>query len=99
MSAAEPASAVALVGAHFRTNNATKRQELEMENTKADHAKHQRARRAAQRAGFVARKSRRYSPPNEFGGYMIIDPASNFPVNGFQYELTADDVLTLCNTD
>ena len=55
------------------------------------------ARRAARRAGYVARKSRRgkYSCDN-FGDFMIVDPDTNAVVAGARFELTAADVVELC---
>ena len=55
------------------------------------------ARRAARRAGYVARKSRRrkYSCDN-FGDFMIVDPDTNAVVAGACFELTAPDVVEWC---
>jgi hypothetical protein len=55
-----------------------------------------RARRAAQRAGLVARKNRRPIGLDNCGGYMIADPSSNIPLAGFRYDLTAQDVIEFC---
>jgi hypothetical protein len=51
----------------------------------------QRARRAARRYGLVARKSQ--------GGFMLVDPASNIPAAGFEYDLSAEGVLDYCSDD
>jgi hypothetical protein len=50
----------------------------------------QKARRAARRVGLVARKS----PLT--GGFMIVDPLTDIPVAGFEYDLSADGVLNYC---
>jgi hypothetical protein len=53
-----------------------------------------RARRAAARAGYVARKSRwRRGSVDNRGGYMLVDPTSNGVVMGSRYDLTAEVVL------
>jgi hypothetical protein len=54
-----------------------------------------RARRAARRAGYVARKSRRLSIDN-YGGFRIIEPRHNFVVAGSRFEMTAQDVIDFC---
>ena len=51
----------------------------------------QKAWRAARREGFVARKSRK---TNRF---MLVDPRTNIPVAGFEYDLTVEEVLSYCN--
>jgi hypothetical protein len=58
------------------------------------------ARRAAKRVGLVARKSRwrRDSIDND-GGFMIVDPYTNFVVCGSRFDLTADDVAEYCRAD
>jgi hypothetical protein len=55
------------------------------------------ARRAARRAGFIARKSRwrKYSIDNH-GDFMIVDPETNGAVAGSRYDLTADEVVEWC---
>lgn len=58
-----------------------------------------RARRAAKRAGLVARKSRRHlGSIDNFGGYCLLDPFTNCIVAGGRYDLDAADVLAYCNT-
>jgi hypothetical protein len=56
-----------------------------------------RARAAARAQGYVARKTnwRRNSVDNH-GGFMIVDPSNNFPVAGFRYDMSAEDVLAWC---
>ena len=56
-----------------------------------------RARRAAARVGLVARKSRWHlDTPDNYGEFMLVDPAMNVPVAGWQYDLTADEVVEYC---
>jgi hypothetical protein len=56
-----------------------------------------RARRVAQKCGYVARKSRlRRDSVDNRGGFMIIDSRYNVPVAGLHYELTAEDVIEWC---
>ena len=56
-----------------------------------------RARRAAKRAGFVARKSTwRLGSIDNFGGFQIIDPETNLVVAGRRFDMTADDVIKWC---
>jgi hypothetical protein len=62
--------------------------------TKADEA---RARRAARRAGLVAKKSRwRVWTIDNKGGFMLIDPCPNRVVAGVKFDLTAEDVIEMC---
>lgn len=60
----------------------------------------QRARRAAERVGLKAIKSRsgRGSVDN-YGGYMIIDPARNWVVAGHRFEFSADEAIAFCMGD
>jgi hypothetical protein len=55
-----------------------------------------RARRALERRGLQLQKSRRRDPRAiDFGGYMIVDPATNSVVAGAShapYQMTLDDV-------
>ena len=63
----------------------------------SEHALDQRARRAARRVGLVARKNRRgVGSIDNFGGYALIDPETRGIVCGWQYDLSADDVLAYC---
>ena len=55
---------------------------------------------AAKAAGYVARKSRwRAGSIDNFGGYMIVDPASNFPAAGFRYDMDAAAVIDWCKDE
>ena len=57
----------------------------------------QRARRAARRVGLMARKSRwGLGSVDNLGGFMLINPESNNPVNGVRFDLTAEYVLEYC---
>ena len=69
-------------------------------NGLCENAAEARARRAAQSAGYVARKSRsrRDSPDNQ-GGFMIVDPSTNFPAAGFKYDMSAEDVIDWCKDE
>jgi hypothetical protein len=58
-----------------------------------------RARRSAQRAGLVARKSRSGNVLENLGGYMIVDPRTNIPVAGFRYDLNPQEVIDFCTAD
>ena len=55
-----------------------------------------KARFAAKKVGLVARKSRRYAPPNLLGGFMLVDPETGFPVAGFHYDLEPEGVIRFC---
>jgi hypothetical protein len=56
-----------------------------------------RARRAAQRVGLVARKSRwRANSIDNLGEFMIIEPRRNFVIVGQRYEYSAEDVIEFC---
>jgi hypothetical protein len=57
-----------------------------------------RARRAARRVGWLACKSRwRVDTIDNRGRYMLIDQWSNSCVHGERFELSAEDVIELCN--
>lgn len=57
-----------------------------------------RARRAAQREGYRLRKSRRaVGGIDNLGGFMIIDPSTNFAVAGFRYDMSAEEVIAWCS--
>ena len=59
-----------------------------------------RARRAARRIGLVARKSRwRLDTIDNRGGYMLIEPIPNIPVDGFKFDLSAEYVIEFCEAD
>ena len=56
-----------------------------------------RARRAARRAGLIARKSRKgLGTIDNDGGFMLIDGSSNFVVFGGRFDLTPEDVISFC---
>jgi hypothetical protein len=56
-----------------------------------------RARRAARRAGLIARKSRRrLGTIDNAGGFMLTDGSYNVVVFGGQFELTPEDVISFC---
>jgi hypothetical protein len=56
-----------------------------------------RARRAAVRVGYVARKSRsRVGSLENAGGFMVVEPATGIPVAGFQYDMEPDAVIEWC---
>lgn len=60
----------------------------------------QRARRAAERIGLKAIKSKsgRGSVDND-GGFMIIDPARQWIEAGHRFDLSADEVIVFCKGD
>ena len=54
----------------------------------------QRARRAARRAGLIARKSRwRVGSADNFGGFTLVDPRTNGVVDGPRFDLSAEYVI------
>jgi hypothetical protein len=53
-----------------------------------------RARRAAERIGLLAVKSRCQQDLNHMGGFQLLD--ENFVIRGSYFELTAQDVLDYC---
>ena len=55
-----------------------------------------RARRAARTCELIARKSRRYDPLANHGGFMLVD-YRNIPQVGFQYDMTAAEVIEYCS--
>jgi hypothetical protein len=55
------------------------------------------ARRAAERVGLKARKSRwRAGSIDNLGGFQIIDPKHNWIVAGEKFDFTVDDVAAFC---
>jgi hypothetical protein len=57
----------------------------------------QRARRSAERVGLKAIKSRkRCTSIDNYGGFMIIDPARNWVEAGNCFDLSADEVIVFC---
>lgn len=66
----------------------------------ANEAMEARARRAARTGGHVARKTRRRAGTvDNLGGFMIADLYTNFPVGGFRYDLSAEEVIAWCRSD
>lgn len=64
--------------------------------TEQQYSEHQ-ARRAAKRAGLMARKSRwRKHSIDNMGEFMIVDPNGNYVVAGARFDFTADDVVAFC---
>jgi hypothetical protein len=56
-----------------------------------------RARRAAQKVGLRAMKSRARYTLNNRGGFMICDPYRNWVVAGDNYSLTPQAVIEYCD--
>jgi hypothetical protein len=66
-------------------------------HTISEKALDSRARRAAGREGYVARKSRwRVATIDNYGGYMIVEPSRNCCIAGPRFELSAEDVIAWC---
>jgi hypothetical protein len=56
-----------------------------------------RARRAAQRVGLVAKKSRwRLGSIDNYGEFMLVDPYINAVVDGSRFDLSAEEVIERC---
>jgi hypothetical protein len=56
-----------------------------------------RARRAAKRAGLIARRSRwRWGTVDNHGQFMVVDPRSNCVVAGGRFNLSAQEVIAFC---
>ena len=63
----------------------------------SDSALDGRARRAAKRVGFIAKKSRyARSIDNCGGGFCLVDPETNLVVAGARFDLTAQQVIDFC---
>lgn len=57
----------------------------------------QKARRAAKRVGLYAKKSRwRVGTIDNYGEFMLIDPYTNFAVDGFRFDMTPQEVIEYC---
>jgi hypothetical protein len=70
----------------------------EVITTPTDAALDSRARRAAKRAGLVAKKSRwRYDSVDNFGGFMLVNPRYNCVVAGSRFDMTAEQVIEYCS--
>lgn len=67
-----------------------------MTTTPHPRSRENRVRRAAQRQGLAIQKSRRRDPQAvDYGGYMLIDPYTNFVLLGagvFAYSADLDDI-------
>jgi hypothetical protein len=60
----------------------------------------QRTRREARRVGLLARRSRSKNVLDNRGGYMLVDrDTGGFPVAGFKYDLSAEDVTVHCSAE
>lgn len=56
-----------------------------------------RARRAARRAGLVARKTRwRAGSIDNYGDFMLVDPLTNVVVAGSRFDMSPEEVLAYC---
>jgi hypothetical protein len=51
-----------------------------------------RVRRHAQRCGYRMLKSRRYSPPDLYDQYMLVDPSTGAPLVGYRYDASLKEV-------
>ena len=68
-----------------------------MEFTTNDKALEAKARRAAIKVDLRAKKSRdRSLHASNHGGFMLIDPSNNTGIIGWNYELSAEEVLDYC---
>jgi hypothetical protein len=66
----------------------------------SENALDQRARRRARRVGLAARKSRwRAGSIDNLGGFMLVDPMTNFVVAGSRFDLSAEYVIDYCSYD
>jgi hypothetical protein len=69
-------------------------------NEITDTALEARARRAARKVELAARKSRwRLVSIDNYGGFMIVDPYTNFAVAGFRYDMSAEKVIEFCEDE
>ena len=64
----------------------------------SDAALESRARRLAKRAGLLLRKSRRMQSYDQRGEFMVVDAQTNFPQAGFQFDMSAVEVIDWLNT-
>ncbi len=65
--------------------------------TTSENALDKKARRAAHKAGYVARKSRRRQDSiDNLGGFMLVDPQLNCVVAGARFDLSAEDAIDWC---
>jgi hypothetical protein len=55
------------------------------------------ARRAAKRAGLIAKKTKwRQDSTDNRGGFMLIEPNANMCVAGWRFNLSAEEVVEYC---
>ena len=73
--------------------------QIEMEYEQQVSAMERRARRAAKRVGFAARKSRRYlGTTYNQGGFALVSLLNpSFCRAGHRYDLSPDQVIEACN--
>jgi hypothetical protein len=65
----------------------------------SENALEQRARRAARRAGLVAKKTRwRLGSIDNYGWFMLIDPSTSFCLAGERFDMTPQDVIDYCQS-
>jgi len=62
----------------------------------SDSALEGRARRAAKRVGFIAKKSRYARSKTIVGGFCLVDPETNLVVAGARFDFTAQQVIDFC---
>lgn len=56
-----------------------------------------RARRAAKRAGLVAKRSRwRHGTVDNQGGFMVIEPRTNTVRDGVRFDMSPQEVVEYC---
>lgn len=91
---------VATTGDDIQENIETECQHNDEAAARAEKALEARARRAAKRAGYRAVKSRarNFCVDNQLG-FQILDSYSGYPAYGWNYELTAQDVIDWCESD
>jgi hypothetical protein len=60
----------------------------------SDAAREARLRRLARKCDLVIVKSRLrgWPTPDDHGGYMVVDPGTNFPQFGFKFDADLDDL-------
>lgn len=60
----------------------------------------QRARRAAARAGLIAKKTRwRAGSVDNYGGFQLVDAHTNNVVEGERYDMSAEEVIAYCASE
>jgi hypothetical protein len=69
-------------------------------NTPSESAMDARARRAALRAGYIARKSRWHvGTTDNHGGFALFDAWTSYPAAAADYSFSAEDVIEWCRDD